>query len=86
MDHARGALRRVRAILVSAGEIAACLGIWAALIAVCVMLAALIGGEDWFGDLSWRFFVETGGAFAAFAAVAIMARLVDQRGWRSLGR
>jgi membrane protease YdiL (CAAX protease family) len=75
----------MRAILVSAGKILAFLGIWTAFIAAVVMNAVFAGGQDWFQDLGWRFFVEVGGALGVFAALAIMARLVDRRGWDTLG-
>lgn len=75
----------MRGVAVSAGKILAFIALWSVLIAVVVMTAVTVGGQDWFNDLEWRFFVEIGGTIATLAALVFMALVVDKRGWSSFG-
>jgi hypothetical protein len=53
--------------------------------AAVVMTAVMVGGQDWFNDLQWRFFVEIGGTIATLSALVFTAFVVDKRGWATLG-
>jgi membrane protease YdiL (CAAX protease family) len=75
----------MRGVLISVAKIFGFLAIWAALLAGVVMSAVLIGGDDWFSDLGWRFVVEIGGTLAVLAALVIMAFAIDKRGADTLG-
>jgi membrane protease YdiL (CAAX protease family) len=75
----------MRGVLISVAKIFGFLASWAALLAGVVMSAVLIGGDDWFSDLGWRFVVEIGGTLAVLAALVIMAFAIDKRGADTLG-
>jgi membrane protease YdiL (CAAX protease family) len=75
----------MRGPLISIGKILGFLGIWAVLLAVVVMSAVMIGGQLWFSNTGWRFFVEVGGTAGVLIALAIMALGVDRRSFASLG-
>jgi membrane protease YdiL (CAAX protease family) len=75
----------MRGVLISVAKIFGFLAIWAALLAGVVMSAVLIGGDDWFSDLGWRFVVEIGGTLGVLAALVIMAFAIDKRGADTLG-
>lgn len=75
----------MRGLLVSSAKCLGFLGIWTLVLAIVVMTAVGLGGESWFADIGWRFWVEVGGAVAALAALAFMALVVDKRGLATLG-
>lgn len=49
------------------------------------MGVVLLGGDNWFADIRYRFALEVGGALCVLIALIIMARLVERRGWTTLG-
>lgn len=75
----------MRGVLISIAKVLGFFGAWAVLIALVVMTAMMVGGVGWFHDVSWRLFVEIGGTIATLGALAFMARVVDKRGWATLG-
>lgn len=75
----------MRGVLISIAKILGFFGVWAALIAIVVMSAVTIGGVGWFHNVNWRLFVEIGGTIATLGALVFMVRVVDKRGWATLG-
>lgn len=75
----------MRGVLISVAKILGFFGVWAVLIAIVVMSAVTIGGVGWFHNVGWRLFVEIGGTIATLGAFVFMARVVDKRGWSTLG-
>jgi membrane protease YdiL (CAAX protease family) len=75
----------MRGPLISTGKILGFLGIWSVLLVVVVMSAVVIGGQHWFSDTGWRFFVEIGGAAGVLIALLVMALGADRRALASLG-
>jgi hypothetical protein len=75
----------LRKLFLSVGKIVLFLLVWGGLDAVVIFGAQKFGGADWFNSPELRIRLECALAAAALATLAVMAILVDRRGWRTLG-
>lgn len=75
----------MRAIVVSAGKIALFVALCLGGLTATILAVVHFGGANWFADMRLRALAEAGGVLSGFVALVLLARLVDKRGWDTIG-